>query len=151
MVLVVKNLPVNAGNAGDLGSIPGSGRSPGGEHGNHSSMPGVLQSIGWQRVRHDWNNLVHMQSLLGTCLCLRWNSHTISTIKSMIQWHFAYSQCCATITSLNFVDLFKKLTCGFIDFTDSITFLHSISFISALISIIISFYSAGFGFSLFFW
>ena len=68
----------------------------------------------------------------------------------MIQWHFAYSQCCVTITSLNFVDLFKKLTCGFIDFTDSITFLHSISFISALISIIISFYSAGFGFSLFF-
>ena len=28
---VVKNLPANAG---DTGSIPGSGRSPGGEHGN---------------------------------------------------------------------------------------------------------------------
>ena len=31
---VVKNLPANAGNIRDLGSIPGSGRSPGGGHGN---------------------------------------------------------------------------------------------------------------------
>ena len=30
-MLVVKNSPANAG---DLGSIPGSGRSPGGGHGN---------------------------------------------------------------------------------------------------------------------
>jgi len=29
MVLVVKNLPVNAGDETDTGSIPGSGRSPG--------------------------------------------------------------------------------------------------------------------------
>ena len=31
---VVKNLPANAEGAGDVGSIPGSGRSPGGGHGN---------------------------------------------------------------------------------------------------------------------
>ena len=31
VVLVVKNLPANAG---DVGLIPGSGRSPGGGHGN---------------------------------------------------------------------------------------------------------------------
>ena len=49
---MVKNLPANARNAGDLGSIPGPGRYPGGEHGNHSSMAGVLRSIGWQRARH---------------------------------------------------------------------------------------------------
>ena len=30
----VKNLPANAGNSGDLGSIPGSGRPPGGGNGN---------------------------------------------------------------------------------------------------------------------
>ena len=30
VVIVVKNLPVNAGDAGDVGSIPGLGRSPGG-------------------------------------------------------------------------------------------------------------------------
>ena len=29
MVVVVKNLPINAGDVGDAGSIPGSGRSPG--------------------------------------------------------------------------------------------------------------------------
>ena len=29
MVLVVKNMPANAGDARDMGSIPGSGRSPG--------------------------------------------------------------------------------------------------------------------------
>ena len=31
---VVKNLPVNAGDVRDVGSIPGSGRSPGGRYGN---------------------------------------------------------------------------------------------------------------------
>ena len=30
----VKNTPVNAGDVGDTGSIPGLGRSPGGGHGN---------------------------------------------------------------------------------------------------------------------
>ena len=33
---VLKNLPANAGDAGDTGSISGSGRSPGGGHGNSS-------------------------------------------------------------------------------------------------------------------
>ena len=31
---MVKNLPVNEGDTGDLGFIPGLGRSPGGGHGN---------------------------------------------------------------------------------------------------------------------
>ena len=31
---MVKNPPANAGAAGDAGSIPGSGRSPGGRNGN---------------------------------------------------------------------------------------------------------------------
>ena len=31
---MVKNPPTNAGDAGDVGSIPGSGRSPGGGNGN---------------------------------------------------------------------------------------------------------------------
>ena len=33
-ILVVKNLPVSAGDIRDTDSIPGSGRSPGGGHGN---------------------------------------------------------------------------------------------------------------------
>ena len=34
VVLVVKNLPANAGDIRDTGLIPGSGRSPGGGQGN---------------------------------------------------------------------------------------------------------------------
>ena len=57
---MVKNPPANAG---DAGLIPGSGRSPGGGNGNHSSIlaweipwteePGGLQSVGSQGVEHD--------------------------------------------------------------------------------------------------
>ena len=64
IVLVVKNLPADAGDIRDAGSIPGSGRSPGGEGmATHSSIlawripwteePGGLQSIGSQKVAHD--------------------------------------------------------------------------------------------------
>ena len=34
VMLVVKNLPANTGDIRNLGSVPGSGRSPGGGHGN---------------------------------------------------------------------------------------------------------------------
>ena len=34
VVLVVKNLPANAGDVRGMGSIPGLGRSPGGGNGN---------------------------------------------------------------------------------------------------------------------
>ena len=34
MTLVVKNPPANAGDTGAVGSMPGSGRSPGGENDN---------------------------------------------------------------------------------------------------------------------
>ena len=34
VALVVKNLPANAGDVRDVGSIPGLGRFPGGGHGN---------------------------------------------------------------------------------------------------------------------
>ena len=57
MALVVKNPLANAGDVTDSGSIPESGKSPGGGHGNplQCSCPeaGVLQSMGSQRVSHD--------------------------------------------------------------------------------------------------
>ena len=34
----VKNLPANAGDAGDVSSVPGSGKSPGSEMATHSSI-----------------------------------------------------------------------------------------------------------------
>ena len=39
VVLVVKNPSANAGDIGDLGSIPGAGGSPEGEHGNSPQYP----------------------------------------------------------------------------------------------------------------
>ena len=36
--LLVKNLPANEGDMGDVGSIPGLGRSPGGGKATHSSI-----------------------------------------------------------------------------------------------------------------
>ena len=63
VALVVKNLPVNAGDIRDVGSIPGSGGSSGRGNATQSSIlawrtpwteePGRLQSIGSHRVRHD--------------------------------------------------------------------------------------------------
>ena len=38
VALVVKNLPAIAGDVKDVGSVLGLGRSPGGGHGNHSSI-----------------------------------------------------------------------------------------------------------------
>ena len=92
VALVVKNLPGNAGDIRDLASIPRSGRSPGGIMATHSRIlawripwteePGGLQSIGLQRVRHNWSNLAHThatyaswpsitQSLLSKWACCR--------------------------------------------------------------------------------
>ena len=63
MAQLVKILYDSAGDARDVGLIPGLGRSPGEGNGNHSSIlawkipwtkePGGLQSMGSQRVGHD--------------------------------------------------------------------------------------------------
>ena len=69
VVSVVKNLPANARDIRVAGSIPGSRRFSGVRHGTHSSIlgwripwteePGRLQSIGSQRVGHDWRDSAH--------------------------------------------------------------------------------------------
>ena len=61
VALVVKKPPPYAEDIRDAGSIPGSGRSPGGGHGNplqYSCLEnphghGRLQSTGLQRLEHD--------------------------------------------------------------------------------------------------
>ena len=77
MALVIKNPPANAGDIRDSGSIPGSGRPPGGGHDNPLQysrlenpmnrgqtvqrienpldrlLPGRLQSIGSQGIGHN--------------------------------------------------------------------------------------------------
>ena len=55
MVLVVKNLPANAGDARDLGLIPGSGKSPGEGNGNpfqYSCLENPMDRGAWQATVH---------------------------------------------------------------------------------------------------
>ena len=78
MALVVKNPLANAGDTRDMGSIPGSGRSPGVGNGNslqysclENSMTeetGGPQATGLQRVEHDWT-IKHTHTLI-PYLCL---------------------------------------------------------------------------------
>ena len=55
MALVVKNLVANAGDARDMGLIPGSERSPGGGHGNplqYSCLENPMNRGAWQATVH---------------------------------------------------------------------------------------------------
>ena len=74
VALVVKNLPVNAGDIRDLGSIPGLGRSPGGGHSNllqYSCLENPMGRGAWwaivHRVARSWTRLkrLSMQMHLG--------------------------------------------------------------------------------------
>jgi len=53
MALVVKNPPANGGDIRDVGSIPGSGRSPEGGNGNplqYSCLENPMDGGAWQAV-----------------------------------------------------------------------------------------------------
>ena len=55
MALVVKNLPANGGDIRDQGSVSGSGRSPGGEHGNPlqcSCLDNLMGGGAWWATVH---------------------------------------------------------------------------------------------------
>ena len=67
VVLMARNLPSNAGDIRDMGSIPGSGRSFGGGHGNppHYSClenPTNREAYSpWGYKESDWSDLTHAQ------------------------------------------------------------------------------------------
>ena len=77
VAVVVKNLPANAGDIRDMGSIPELGRFPGGGHGNplqDSCLENPMdRGVQWAavhgvtRVRHDWSNLVWRHACLCCC------------------------------------------------------------------------------------
>ena len=55
MVLVVKNLPADEGDARNVGLIPGSGRFPGGGNGNplqYSCAENPMDRGAWQAAVH---------------------------------------------------------------------------------------------------
>ena len=50
---MVKNLPANAVDTGDVDSVPGSGRSPGGENGNplqYSCLETLMDREVWRAI-----------------------------------------------------------------------------------------------------
>ena len=77
MAPVVKNPPADAGNTGDLGSIPGPGRSPGGGHGSPlqcSLLENPMDRGAWQatvhRVTKSWTLLKRLSThLKGVNIC----------------------------------------------------------------------------------
>ena len=69
MALVVKNPPANAGNVRDVGSTPGSGRSPVGGHGNplqYSCLENPIDRGAWwatvHRVAKTWTRLKRLST-----------------------------------------------------------------------------------------
>ena len=55
VALVVKNLPANIGDVRDVGSISGSGRSPGASHGSplqYSCLENPMDRGAWQATVH---------------------------------------------------------------------------------------------------
>ena len=55
LALMVKNLSANAGDKRDVGSVPGSGRSPEGGHGNplqYSCLENPMEKGAWRATVH---------------------------------------------------------------------------------------------------
>ena len=53
VMLMIKNPPANVGDAGDMGSIPAPGRSPGARHGNplqYSCLENLTDKGAWQAI-----------------------------------------------------------------------------------------------------
>ena len=67
VVIVVKNSPANAKEVKDPGSIPGLGRSPGGEHGNtlqYSCLENPMEKRAWPATVHRvTKNLTQLKQL----------------------------------------------------------------------------------------
>ena len=96
----------STGNAGDLGSIPGSGKSPGEGNATQSSIlaweiteteePSSLQCMGWQRVGHNWatkpppKDKLRWKSWIFLCLlCCLWQVLCFRVLLGKIITHWA--------------------------------------------------------------
>ena len=96
---VVKNPPANAGGAGDVGLIPGLGRSPGGEKGHlfqcsclenpmdrgarGATVHGVTKSQTWLS---DWAHTTHNSLLKGCLLLKKKKKQQKDTKKTLLLW-----------------------------------------------------------------
>ena len=89
-----KESTCNVGDSGDTGLIPGSGRPPGGGHGNplqYSCLENPMDRGAWpatstgsHRVRHNWNDLARMHALWG-------RHHRKNILSSLSDLYFCFS------------------------------------------------------------
>ena len=82
VALVVKNPPANGGDVRDLGSVPGSGRSPGGGHGNplqYSCLENPMDRGAWWATVHGVKESQTQLKPLGTARCHKkvWSIFTL--------------------------------------------------------------------------
>ena len=94
-----KESACNTGGARDWASIPGLGRSPGEGMASHSSIlawrspwteePGGLQSMGSQRVRHNWATIISFTFI------------PFVPLGSMAYWFFSWPKCFFLTKNLN--------------------------------------------------
>ena len=84
VVLVVKNLPANAGDIREVALIPGWGRSPGGRHGNplqYSCLENPIDRGAWRATVHGVTKSqtqlkqlsMHADTYILAALCVMWD------------------------------------------------------------------------------
>ena len=82
---MVKNQPANAGDTGDMGSIPGSGRSPGGGNGNalqYSCLENPMDRGAWWATVH---GVAKSQTGLSAHTHTNWGSRIVGDLISVTQ------------------------------------------------------------------
>ena len=87
---VVENLPANAGHAEDMGSVPGSGRSPGEGKGSpfqYSCLENLMDGGAWQTAIQ---GVANSQTQLSDWACAHTHTHTHACAShGSTHWHLA--------------------------------------------------------------
>ena len=88
MALRVKNLPANAGDVRDTGSIPGSGRSHGGGHGHplqYSWLENPMVRAAWWATAHKIAESQTQLKWLSTHMPVTWSSAGDTTLPTALK------------------------------------------------------------------
>ena len=83
---MVKNLPANARDAGDRGSIPGLGRLPAGGHGNplqYSCLRKFMERGAWRATAHGVTESRTHWMTKGLHACISMHAHNLISIKML--------------------------------------------------------------------
>ena len=122
MALLVKNLPANAGDIRDMGSVLGFGRSPGGRHGNllqYSCLESPIDRGAWQatvhRVAKSWTRLKQLSMQITESVYHTPETNTALSIKYKVKfkknkkigYYFRHKRC-------HFMSLFPFFTSKYV-------------------------------------